>query len=397
MNTFSRATRRRVGVLLLLIVTVLLILWALVQVTGHGYIIAAIRDTYLHRRLTPAITVGGSSLTRHVREVRMGTAQPWPQDAPGLRTVLAQDLHAQMSAYKTAAFLVVQDGIIRKEVYWPGFDAHSRTNSNSVAKSFVGSLIGIAVADGKIRSLDQPVGDYLPAFTTGARAKLTVRHLLTMSAATDFKEDYDNPLDFPARAHYGSDITDLLVTRFNPIAEPGVTHKYDSSNTAVLGLVLARATGQSLSDYASEKLWQPMGAEHSALWSLDAANGIERAYCCLYATARDYARLGQLYLNGGVWKGQQLVPSAYVAQAVSAARLKDATGVPTERYGYSWWRMTHRGHAAYYAWGYQGQYIAVIPDKKIVMVRLGDGGGYTQDHDKLDLPLYLDAALLNVR
>lgn len=141
------------------------------------------------------------------------------------------------------------------------------------------------------------------------------------------------------------------------------------------------------------RYWRPLGAERGALWSLDHADGMEKAYCCLYATARDYARLGQLYLNGGLWNGSALVPADYIAAAISPAPLVDAGGRPTERYGYGWWRMRHRGHAVYYAWGYQGQYVAVIPDRRLVMVRLGDGGGYTQDHDRLDLPLYLDAAL----
>lgn len=375
-----------------------LALCTLAAATGHGYILSAVRDTYLHGRLTPKITLGGSSLTHHVREVATGAAQPWPQEELGTRQVIPADVRARMTAYRTAAFVVVQDGVIRNEIYWPGFDSQSRTNSNSVAKSLVGTLVGIALAEGKIQSLDQPVGDYLPAFSTGRRGKLRIRHLLTMSAATDFTENYDNPMDFPARAHYGDNITDLLHNRFNPIGEPGITHKYDSSSTAVLGLLLARATGQSLSEYASTKLWQPLGAEYSAFWSLDRADGTERAYCCLYATARDYARLGQLHLNGGMWHGRQLVPAAYIAEAKRAAPLRDArTGAVTDRYGFAWWRTTHRGHAVYYAWGYQGQYVAVIPDQNIVMVRLGDGGGYTEDHDKLDLPLYLDAALLNAR
>lgn len=360
---------------------------------GYGYVFTAVHDTYMNGSLTPPITETGSTLTKNVSEITAGKSQPWSLAADYNRSALPKDIQAKMSALNTAAFLVIHNGAIKQEVYWPGFDAHSRTNSNSVAKSFVGTLIGIALAEGKLRSLDQPVSDFVPEFAKGERAQLTIRHLLTMSAATDFSESYLNMLAFPARAHFGDDITNLLLTNFHIIAEPGKTHKYDSSNTALLGLVLTNATGMSLSDYAAEKLWQPLGAEQSALWSLDHASGMEKAYCCIYATARDFARLGQLYLNGGMWNGQQLVPARYVAEAISAAPLKDATGLKTERYGYQWWRMQHRGHTVYYGWGYQGQYVAVIPDKKLVMVRLGDGGGLTQDHYKLDLPLYLDAAL----
>jgi CubicO group peptidase (beta-lactamase class C family) len=376
-----------------LIVAAVSLFCLIALLSGNGHVLTAARDLYLRGRLTPPITDTGSTLTRNVRELAVGTPQPWPVTANYNHMALSKDVEARMAAYRTAAFLVIENGAITQEVYWPGFDVHSRTNSNSVAKTFVGTLTGIALAEGKLRSLDQAVGDFIPEFSQGERAKLHLRHLLTMSAATDFVEDYDNPLDFPARAHFGDDITRLLLNEFHIVGEPGKTHKYDSSNTALLGLVLTRATGQSLSDYASEKLWRPLGAEQPALWSLDHAAGMERAYCCLYATARDYARLGQLYLNNGMWNGRQLVPERYVAEAISAAPLTDAAGARTERYGYQLWRMQHRGHAVYYGWGYQGQYLAVIPDRNMVMVRLGDGGGYTQDHHKLDLPLYLDAAL----
>lgn len=360
----------------------------------YDYAIVAFRDVYLRGRVNPSITETGSVLTRNVREISTGEPQPWSLAADYNDVVLPADMKTKMDRLNTAAFLVIQNGVIKQEEYWPGFDLSSRTNSNSVAKSFVGTLVGIALAEGKIRSLDQPVSEFVPGFDTGARAQLTIRHLLTMSAATDFRESYKSLSAFPARAHFGDDLTDLLLTDFRITDDLGRSHKYDSSNTALLGLVLTHGVGQSISDYAAEKLWRPMGAERPALWSLDHADGLEKAYCCLYATARDFARLGQLYLNGGVWNGRQLVPADYVAEAISAAPLEDATGQKTERYGFHWWRMRHRGHDVYYGWGYQGQYVAVIPDQNIVMVRLGDGGGLNQDHHKLDLPLYLDAALM---
>lgn len=366
---------------------------AALTLTGHGYVLTAMDDTYLRGRLSPPITENGSSLTHHVRVIAAGTPQPWATSARLSGAELAPDTQRAMQSYGTAAFLVVRDGVIETEKYWPGFSVDSRTNSNSVAKSFIGALTGIALASGALRSLDAPVADFVPEFANGRRAQVTVRHLLTMSATTDFHENYNNALDFPARMHYGTDLTQTLIDLFDIIDMPGKRFKYDSSNTAVLGLVLQRATGRRLSEYLSEKLWKPLGAEHAALWSLDHENGVERAYCCMYATARDYARLGQLYLQGGVWNGLRLIPEDYVEQSVRAADLVDATGQPTSRYGYSWWRTEHRGHPVFYAWGYQGQYVAVIPDQKLVMVRLGDGGGLTEAHDRMDLPLYLDAAL----
>lgn len=364
-----------------------------VAVTGHDYLAIAMRDTYLRGRLTPPITVEESYLTRQARVVAAGRSRPWPLDAHFTQSKLAPATMQQMASYHTAAFVVIRRGALLHETYWSGFGNDSRSNSNSVAKSWLSALVGIAVNEGALRDIDQPVGDFIPEFREGARAMLTVRHLLTMSAASRFDENYDNPLAFPARAHYGPDLVRTLMDGFQVDGPPGVTHKYDSASTALLGLVLTRATGISLSEYLSKKLWLPLGAEQPALWALDHAGGFEKAYCCLYASARDYARLGQLYLQQGQWDGRQLVPAAYIADSVSPAPLLGANGQPTDRYGYSWWRTRYQGHQVFYAWGYQGQYIAVIPDQEIVMVRLGDGGGYTQQHHVLDLPLYLEAAL----
>lgn len=373
--------------------SLLALLLGVASCTEHGYLVAAVRDTYLRGRLTPPITVDNSYLTRQTRVLPVGKPQPWPLDAHYMQSKLPAQTAQRMMGYRTAAFVVLRRGALLHETYWDGFDRESRSNSNSVAKSWLSALVGIAVNEGALRGIDQPVGDFIPEFRDGARATLTIRHLLTMSAASNFEEDYDNPLAFPARAHYGPDLIRTLVERFRVDAKPGVTHKYDSASSALLGLVLTRATGMSLSEYLAKKLWQPLGAEQPALWALDHADGFEKAYCCLYASARDYARLGQLYLQQGQWQGRELVPRQYVADSVASAPLLGADHKATARYGYSWWRTTHAGHEVFYAWGYQGQYIAVIPDRQIVMVRLGDGGGYTQQHHVLDLPVYLAAAL----
>lgn len=361
--------------------------------TDHGYIFTAVRDTYLRGRLTPPIGVEDSYLTQQTRVVAAGRPRPWPMDAHYTQSKLGSTTLQQMASYHTAAFIVLRRGALLHETYWSGFDRDSRSNSNSVAKSWLSALVGIAVNEGALRNVDQPVGDFIPEFREGARAALTVRHLLTMSAASTFDENYDNPMAFPARAHYGPDLVRTLMEGFQVEGKPGVMHKYDSASTALLGFVLTRATGMSLSEYLSKKLWQPLGAEQPALWALDHKDGFEKAYCCLYASARDYARLGQLYLQRGQWGGQQLVPASYVTDSVAPAPLLGDDHRPTDRYGYSWWRTRHAGHEVFYAWGYQGQYIAVIPDQDIVMVRLGDGGGLTQQHHVEDLPLYLEAAL----
>jgi CubicO group peptidase (beta-lactamase class C family) len=150
-----------------------------------------------------------------------------------------------------------------------------------------------------------------------------------------------------------------------------------------------------IAEYASEKLWKPMGAEQAAQWSLDHENGDEKAYCCFYSNARDFARFGKLYLNNGNWNGVQLVPDQYVKDSVTPAPLLEESGKPNRCYGYSWWLLPgYKGHDIFYARGILGQYVIVIPDKKIIIVRLGHKRGERlPDNHVDDVYAYIDGIL----
>jgi CubicO group peptidase (beta-lactamase class C family) len=166
-----------------------------------------------------------------------------------------------------------------------------------------------------------------------------------------------------------------------------------SGNSLILGMIVEQATGMTLSDYASEKLWKPMGAEQPAQWSLDHKDGTEKAYCCFYSTARDFARFGKLYLDSGMWNGMQLVPKDYVRESLTPAPVSFEGSEPN-CYGYQWWLTTEKGHAVFYCRGLIGQYIVVIPDEKIIFVRLGKHRpGPEADHRLPDLVAYIDGVL----
>jgi CubicO group peptidase (beta-lactamase class C family) len=262
-----------------------------------------------------------------------------------------------------------------------------------MAKTFVSVLVGIAIGEGKIKSVDQAVGDFLPEYKEGENAKLTVKHLLTMSSGIDFDEDYISPFAYPAKAYYGSDIRTLTM-KYKLVETPGKVFKYLSGNTELLAFVLEKATGKSISEYASEKLWIPIGASKSAFWSLDHENGVEKAYCCFNSNARDFARIGALYMHHGNCNGKQIVPEEYVKNSILPAHLVDEENKPNDRYGYSWWMLDYKGMHIYYARGILGQYVVAIPDKNILMVRLGHKRSKekVKDHPK-DLFVYIDAAL----
>ena len=197
-------------------------------------------------------------------------------------------------------------------------------------------LIGIAIEEGKITSVEDLAGKYIPEFNKNGREKITIRHLLTMSAGFDWVESGKNPLSEAAEGYYGTDLYGL-VTRLRVIDKPGVNFNYQSGNTQILGFILEKATGKSINQYTEEKLWIPMGARNDAFWSLDKEEGDEKAFCCMYATARDYALLGQLLLNNGFYNGKPIVPNWYMNKMLETPTMKTKENVPNMRYGWHTW------------------------------------------------------------
>ena len=297
------------------------------------------------------------------------TPAAWPQ-AEDYTTDIPGDLNDYLETIRSAALLVVKDGKITVEKYWLDYNDSSLTNSFSMAKSIVSLLTGIAIREGKISSVEDAVGKYIPEFAEGEKAKLKIVHLLTMSSGSNWDESYANPLSVTTQAYYGSDLY-KVATSVDIVQEPGTYHFYKSGDTQLLGLVVEKATGKSLSDYASEKLWQPLGAQHPALWSTDKAGGNEKAYCCFNSNARDFARLGQLMLDSGKIKGVPVIDSAYYAASVTPCNIPDETGKACNYYGYQWWILPDQP-GIFYARGILGQYIICIPEKKLVIVRLGE-------------------------
>jgi CubicO group peptidase (beta-lactamase class C family) len=275
-----------------------------------------------------------------------------------------------LETHKTVAYLVLVDDSITYEEYWDGYSDSSYSGSFSVAKSIISLLIGIAVDEHKIKSVDEKVSDFIPEYKNGLNAKLTIKHLLTMSSGFDWNESYGNPFSITAKAYYGSDLT-AIINNLKVIEEPGVRFNYQSANTFVLGYILRQATGMTISQYASEKLWKPLGATKDALWSLDKNDGLEKAYCCFNSNARDFSRIGLLALHNGKYDGKQIVSEEYIKASVSAANFKNASGLREYHYGYSWWRAKIFGNDFFYARGILGQFIIVIPQKNMVIVRLG--------------------------
>ena len=347
-------------------------------------------NTYLKGRVTAGID---EYKIFENRAVKAGTTHVWALGKNYNTSKIPSQYVSDIERMKTIAYLVIKDDSIQHEEYWGGYSDTSHTSSFSMAKTFISILVGIAIDEGKIKSLDAPVGDFLPEYKEGNKSKITIRHLLTMSSGINFDESYINPIGFAAEAYYGDDLRKLIF-KYDGEGEPGKQFEYLSGNTQLLGFVLSKAVGMSVSDYASEKLWKPVEAEYDAYWSLDRKDGDEKAYCCFNSNARDFARIGKLYLDSGRWDTTQVVPENYVLESIQPAPTLDGDE-KNNRYGYSWWLMPeYKGHNIFYARGILGQYIIMIPDENMIIVRLGKMRELinVNNHPK-DLYWYIDAAL----
>jgi CubicO group peptidase (beta-lactamase class C family) len=298
-----------------------------------------------------------------------GVPQPWSLSADYNKNPLPANLKKMLEDLQTIAVLAIKNDSILYEYYWDGFSDSSLSGSFSMAKSITSLLIGAAIKEGKIKSIEESVGNYLPEFRTGDKAKVRIADLLTMSSGSNWDESYANPFSVTTELYYGHNAYKTAVG-VSIIQPPGTLFSYKSGDTQLLGLILEKATGKSLSAYASEKLWQPLGAEHAALWSTDRIGGIEKAYCCFNSNARDFARLGQMMLDSGRWKGNEIIPRDYYLQSIKPCMIPDALGERCTYYGYQWWIIPSRPEI-FYARGILGQYVIVIPSKKTVIVRLG--------------------------
>ncbi|WP_018344606.1 serine hydrolase domain-containing protein [Cytophaga aurantiaca] len=306
---------------------------------------------------------------------------------------ISKELVDSLKKYEAISLLFIQHDSILIEKYFEGAGDSTRSNSFSVSKSFIGALIGRAIKLGFIKSIDQPVADYIPEFKEGEKSKITIRHLLTMSSGLDWDEAYSSLFSQTTEAYYGTEL-EKQVLSLSVKKQPGKYFEYKSCDTEILAILLQRTTGMNVSEFLSKELWGQMGASEAS-WSLDHTNGIEKAYCCMYATAKDYARLGSLYLHKGNWKGQQLIDSSYIRQSVTATGLLDPkTEKPTNCYGFQWWIVNdYKGISAFYMRGILGQNVVVIPSMDMIVVRMGHKRGAKIGMHYTEMYALLDEAL----
>ena len=338
-----------------------------VEFTGNHHVYRTISMTIFRGKLGPSIDELKDFPTRTIAHAQ-GT--PWPMSARCGVVKPDPSLLAKAIEFETTALVVIENDSLVYEQYFSGYDKETLSNSFSMAKSFVGLLVGKALKEGYIKNLDEPIGNYLPEFKVEPYSEITIRHLLSMSSGLDFKESYGSLFGWPAKAYYGDDVN-ATVMNAPKLNEPGMVYEYKGGDTQLLGMILVKVLGKiKVSDYAAS-LWQKIGSESDAFWSLDKEGGMEKVSCCYYATARDFARFGKLVMQNGRWDNEQLIDSSYIAQSMQLTPTITKEGKPNTQYGYQWWVMKHQNLDVFYARGIKGQYIFCIPQKKMIIVRLG--------------------------
>ena len=303
-------------------------------------------------------------------------SQPLPTTGEPLEVVYEQDGETWttdrfMESSNAVGVLVLHRGQIVLERYRQGYDATQRWVSFSVAKSVTSTLVGAAIRDGAITSLDDPVTRYLPELIGSAYDGVTIHQLLTMTTGVAWNEDYEDPDSDVARIKVepsvdGKDPIVAYMSRVTRETEPGARHQYNTGETHLTGSLVRAATGKHLADYLSEKIWMPLGMELDAYWLLTTGEA-EQAGCCLSASLRDFARFGQFFMNGGTIGGTSVLPEGWVEMATAAteqSRVIEEEGSESG-YGFMWWIL---GGGTYNAAGIFGQQIYLNPGLDLVVV-----------------------------
>lgn len=275
-----------------------------------------------------------------------------------------------LADHKTVAFLIIKNDTIQYEKYFRGYDQESIIPSFSMAKSVTSILIGCAIEDGLIPSVEEPITNYIPELKKNGFEQVTIKHLLQMTSALKFNEGYFNPFGEAASFYYGRNLK-REISKLKLKGKPGEKFEYNSGNTQLLGLVLERALKtKTVTQYFQEKLWTPLEMEYDGSWSIDKKkNGMEKTFCCINARARDFAKIGRLYLNKGNWNGKQIVSEKWVEESTKI----DTTAGSADFYQYQWWLPSP--HGDFMAEGILGQYIYVNPSKNVIIVRMGKNYG----------------------
>ena len=335
----------------------------LIYIFNIDYIFKGVRTIYLTGNNTAFIS---DYEYFDNREIKSANPQPWALHKQYNTIDESDKLKELNDERKTKSFLVIKNDSILFEKYYDGHKQTDISNSFSVAKSIVTSMMGKAIMEGKIKSLDQPVSDFFEEYKNGLASELTVGDLASMSSGMKWNEKYYSVINITSESYFTDDLRSVILGQ-EIENKPGKGFRYSSGDTQLLAMIIEKATGTNLSNYLSQKFWDPMGAENLALWQIDSEeSGMEKAYCCIAATARDFARFGKLYIDKGKWGDTEILDSSFVELSLNPV-FDDSPF-----YGYGWWLYEYEGKKVFTMNGHRGQFVISFPDENIIIVRQGD-------------------------
>ncbi|MEC8829476.1 MAG: serine hydrolase [Bacteroidota bacterium] len=347
--------------------------WALLSVTAIAVVLYATDTDYLFKAVrtvyfngyTTAFIDDYSYFDNSV--IASKDSKAWPLHKDYNKIPATEKLIKLHKSQGTVAYVIIKNDSLIYEAYYDNYSENSKSNSFSMAKSYVCGLLGKAIMEGYIENLEQPVGDFFPKYSEGLSSKVTVGDLASMASGSSWKENYYWPINITAKAYYGKELEETIFG-VSTVKTPGQSFEYSSGDTQLLAMVIEKATGKKLYNYLSESLWIPLESENDALWQIDSeANDLVKAYCCIASNAKDFARLGKLYKDFGRWKGTQILDSAFVAKSIKP-RFKDSP-----QYGYGFWLKAQNNKSFFMMEGHLGQCVVVSPSDNLIVVRLGHG------------------------
>lgn len=313
--------------------------------------------------------------------------QPWPihKDYNNLpETDNLKKIHAELG---TVAYLIIKNDSIWHEKYYQGYKKDSYSNSFSMAKSIVSATMGKAIQNGYFESIDDKVSSYVNGYSDGLAEKLTIGDLSSMASGLDWNESYTDVFGVTARSYISSELNELIKSRAI-VEEPGKSFKYYSASTQLLSMVIEEATQNKISTLVQDWFLEPLGFENNSLWQIDGKkNNTVKAYCCFNSNARDFARFGKLYKDFGKWNGVQILDSSFVAKSIKPRFKK------SPEYGYGFWLGKINENDFFAMRGILGQYVIVVPERNIIVVRLGKKNLEKNNDRPKDFDVYLTEAL----
>ena len=361
------------------------IIFSTVYVLNLEYFIKGIRVVYLNGQTTVFI----DDLKYFDYETIKANDEKFPwNESENLVDTFSDEFEQINKEFGTVAYIVIHKDTIIAEKYYKGYSSNSSSNSFSMAKTLVSMMMGKALELGYINSLDDKVVDYIPELKGEFASDVRIIDLATMTSGLDWDEGTSDPFSPVAKQYFVSDVEELMLNQ--PIIEkPGEKNHYSSGNTQLLSILIERASGIKTDKFFGDEIWSKINPDNDAYWQVDSKKrGNIKSFCCFHSNARDFSRLGKLYLNYGNWNGNQIIDSAFVKSSMKPF-LDDF-----DAYGIGLWLKKHKELNVSLMSGHQGQYVIMIPEKELIITRLGqrdiDLGGPGVSGDVLT---YIDEAL----